>query len=108
MGIKLPFPDFILVTPVKVFQETMGESGITEELIFDGKCSYDDKTKQVLDAERRLVTLGGKIILKGDIYSDKEISGYVLIKDSIKSTIFRTARPKNPDGSVFSTELELI
>jgi hypothetical protein len=61
----------------------------------------------VLDSERRLVTLAGKVILKGDIYPDKEISGYVMLGEK-ENTIFRTARPKNPDGSVFSTELELI
>jgi hypothetical protein len=105
---KLPFPDWILVTLIKVYQETQGENGLEEQLIFDGKCCYDDKTKQVLDAERRLVTLCGKVILKGDIYPDKLISGYVLFGEDIKKTIYRTARPKNPDGSVFSTELELI
>ncbi len=104
---KLPFPDWILVTPVKVYQETQGENGIEEQLIFDGKCCYDDKTKQVLDTERRIVTLAGKVILKGDIYPDKLIEGYVMIGDT-KKTIFRTAHPRNPDGSVFSTELELI
>jgi hypothetical protein len=105
---KLPFPVWILVTPIKVYQETQGENGLEEQLIFDGKCCYDDKTKQVLDAERRLVTLSGKVILKDDIYPDKLISGYVLFGEDIKKTIYRTARPKNPDGSVFSTELELI
>mgnify|MGYP001125760475 CR=1 FL=1 len=104
---KFPFPDWILVTPVKIFQETIGENGISEELIFDGKCCYDEKTKQVLDAERRLVTLAGKVILKGDIYPEQLIEGYVLFGENIKKTIFRAARPRNPDGSVFSTELEL-
>ena len=104
---KLPFPDWLIVTPVKVYQETQGENGIEEQILFDGKCCYDDKTKQVLDAERRLVTLAGKVILRGDIYPDKLIEGYVMIGDT-KKTIFRTARPRNPDGSVFSTELELI
>lgn len=104
---KLPFPDWILVTPVKVFQEIHGENGLEEQLIFDGKCCYDDKTKQVLDAERRLVVLAGKVIIKGDIYPYKDISGYVMVGEK-KNTIFRAARPYNPDGTVFSTELELI
>ncbi len=104
---KLPFPDWILVTPVKVYQETQGENGMDEQLIFDGKCCYTDKTKQVLDAERRLITLAGKVILKGDIYPDDLKSGYVALGES-KKTIYRTTRPRNPDGSVFSTELELI
>lgn len=104
---KLPFPDWILVTPVKVFQETQGENGLEEQLIFNGKCCHDDKTKQVLDAERRLVVLAGKVIIKGDINPGKDITGYVMLGEK-KNTIFRVARPYNPDGTVFSTELELI
>lgn len=104
---KLPFPKWILVTPVKVYQTELSEDGEpVETILYDGLCSHDEKTKQVLDAERRLVTLSGKVIIEGDIYPDKLIEGYVQFGD-IQRTIFRTQRPKNPDGSVFSTELEL-
>lgn len=104
---KLPFPDWILKTPVQVYQTELSEDGEpVEELIFDGLCCYDEKMKQVLDAERRLVTLSGKAIFKGDINPDKLIEGFVQVGE-VKRTIFRAQRPRNPDGSVFSTELEL-
>lgn len=104
---KLPFPKWILVTPIKVYQTELSEDGEpVEELIFDGLCSYDEKIRQTLDKERRLVTLSGKVIIQGDIAPDKLIEGYVVIGGGQRS-IFRAARPRNPDGSVFSTELEL-
>jgi hypothetical protein len=105
---KLPFPKFILVTPVQVYRTHLSEDGEpVEETLYDGLCAYDDKTRQVLDAERRLVTLSGKVIIKGDIDPGKPIEGCVRIGGSQKD-IFRAARPRNPDGSVFSTELELM
>lgn len=104
---KLPFPKWILKTPVKVYQTELSDDGEpVEELIFDGLCCYDEKSKQVMDAERRLVQLCGKVIIQGDILPDKLIQGFVMFGD-IKRSIFRAARPRNPDGTVFSTELEL-
>ncbi|BBI32364.1 hypothetical protein [Cohnella abietis] len=105
---KLPFPHWILVTPVKVYQTELSEDGESvEELIFDGLSCYDEKIKQTLDAERRLVSLSGKVIIEGDINPDKLIEGVVQI-GNVKKTIFRSVRPRNPDGTVFSTELELV
>ncbi|MBP1999753.1 hypothetical protein J2Z69_000772 [Paenibacillus shirakamiensis] len=105
---KLPFPNWILVTPIKVYQTELSEDGEPiEELIFDGLCSFDEKSKQTLDKERRLVTLSGKAIIKGDINPEKLIEGYILLGE-IQRSIFRAAKPRNPDGSVFSTELELM
>ncbi|MGG3840767.1 hypothetical protein ABEV00_27560 [Paenibacillus thiaminolyticus] len=104
---KLPFPRWILNTPVKVFQTELSEDGEPgEELIFDGLAFYDEKSRQVLDAERRLVLLSGLIVIEGDIRPGKTIEGFVEIGTEQKN-IFRTRRPRNPDGSVFSTELEL-
>lgn len=104
---KLPFPRWILVTPVQVFLTQLSEDGEpVEELIFDGLCSYDEKARTVMDAERRLVRLSGQIIIEGDINPDKPIEGFVRIGGADK-TIYRFRRPRNPDGSVFSTELEL-
>ncbi|MGF7050412.1 hypothetical protein J2T13_004950 [Paenibacillus sp. DS2015] len=105
---KLPFPKWILVTPVKVFQIEMSENGEpVEELIFDGLCCFDEKIRQTLDKDRRLVTLSGKLIIEGDINPDKLIEGFVKFGEITRS-IFRAARPRNPNGSVFSTELELM
>ncbi|EFM10167.1 conserved hypothetical protein [Paenibacillus curdlanolyticus YK9] len=104
---KLPFPRWILKTPVQVYQTELSEDGEpVEELIFDGLCCYEDKSRQVMNAQRQLVQLSGKLICEGDINPDKAIEGFVRI-GAERKTIYRAARPRNPDGSVFSTELEL-
>ena len=105
---KLPFPEWILVTPVKIYQTEINEDGEpVETLLYDGLCNYSEKSKQTLDAERRLISLSGKVIIKGDINPGKLIEGYIQIGE-IKRDIFRSSRPRNPDGSVFSTELDLM
>lgn len=104
---KLPFPRWIAKTPVKVYQTQLSEDGEpVEEIIFDGLSCYDEKSRQVMDAERRLVQLSGLVIIEGDINPGKTIEGLVEIGGERK-TIYRAKRPRNPDGSVFSTELEL-
>ncbi|MGG4397239.1 hypothetical protein ABEX25_23320 [Paenibacillus thiaminolyticus] len=104
---RFPFPRWNQVTPVKVYQTELSEDGEpVEELLFDGLAFYDEKSRQVLNAERQLVQLSGLIIIEGDINPGKLIEGYVLI-DGDRKVIYRTKRPRNPDGSVFSTELEL-
>lgn len=104
---KLPFPKWILNVPVKVFATyTNEDSEPVEDLIFDGLASFGEKSRQVLDAEQRLVLLSGKVVLEGDILPGRLIEGLVEI-DGVKKTIFRAARPRNPDGTVFSTELDL-
>lgn len=108
MKAKFPFPKWILKTPVKVFETYTSENGEpVEKLIFDGLCKYDAKSKQKLDKERRLVTLSGKVIIPGDILPGKLIEGLVRFGE-VDRPIFSTERPQNPDGSVFSTELELM
>ncbi|GKV55975.1 hypothetical protein NCCP2222_19220 [Sporosarcina sp. NCCP-2222] len=104
---KLPFPRWILNTPVTVCKTEMSEDGEpVETLIFDGLASYDEKQRQVMNAERQLVLLSGKVIIEGDILPGKVIEGIVKIGD-IEKKIYGAQRPRNPDGSVFSTELDL-
>ncbi|HAT4146277.1 TPA: hypothetical protein I9Z81_001271 [Clostridium perfringens] len=108
MGIKLPFPKWLLKTPVEVYHTYINEDGEpVEELIYKGLSIYNEKGKNTLDAERRLVTLSGTVIIEGDIHPNKLIEGYIKVGD-IKKDIYKSSRPRNPDGSVFSTELELI
>jgi hypothetical protein len=105
---KLPFPKWILNTELKIFDTEIGEDGGPEETImFDGKAFYEEKTRQTLDKDRRLVTLSGKVIVPGDINPGKIIKGCVQIGE-VKKDIFKSSRPKNPDGTVFSTELDLM
>lgn len=108
MGVKLPFPKWILNTPIEIYQTFINEDGEpVEDLIYNGLCNYNEKSRQTLDAERRLVSLSGTVIVEGDINPDKLIEGYIKIGE-LKKDIYKSLRPRNPDGSVFSTELELI
>jgi len=105
---RLPFPRWILNTVLKVYSTSLNEDGEPVELLlYDGKAFYEDKSKQVLDKERRLVLLTGRVIIEGDINPGKKFEGYVQVEEE-KISIFRSQRPRNPDGSVFSTELELM
>lgn len=104
---KLPFPDWILVTPIKVYAEIPGEDGIENALIFEGKCNFSERSKTTLNEQRQVVELSGKAIFKGDIYPGNLIKGYIDL-DGIKKTIYRSRKPRNPDGSIFSTELDLM
>ena len=106
---KLPFPKWACNTPIKVHLTSLSEDGEpVEELVYDGLCNYSEKSRQILDAERRLIQLNAKAIIEGDIAPGRDIEGYVMVEGGTKRTIYRAARPRNPDGSVFSTELELI
>ena len=108
---KLPYPRFLANTQVTVtITEGLTEDGESDvKLIYEGKCIYDEKSRQVLDAERRLVRLSAKAIIEGDLYPGLDLEGFVEVAGSgVKRSIFRAARPRNPDGSVYSTELELI
>lgn len=104
---KLPFPEWCLVTPIKVYAEISDEDGVTEKEIFDGKCNFSEKSRTTLNEQRQVVELSGKALLKGDIYPGKLIKGYVEL-GGIRKTIYRSRKPRNPDGSIFSTELDLM
>ena len=106
MGLKLPFPRFLANTDIKVVSTIMGEDGEEESPLYEGKCIYTDKSKTVLNAERQLITLSGKAVIEGDIKPGKLIQGFIEVNNT-KKNIYGAERPLNPDGSVFSTELNL-
>ncbi|MGL4108320.1 hypothetical protein [Clostridium sp. LP20] len=106
MGFKLPFPKFLANTEIEVwFEGTNTDGDYKEEIIFKGKCIYTDKSKQVLNAERQLITLSGKAVIEGYIYNGP-FEGYIVVNE-IEKKIYSIERPLNPDGSIFSTELSL-
>jgi hypothetical protein len=105
---KLIFPKWSANTPVEIWLEDVNQDGdYIKKKIFDGKCIYTDKSKQILDAQRQLITLSGKVIIEGDICPYNTFKGYVLI-NNVKKSVYSLEKPLNPDGSVFSTELNLV
>jgi len=105
---KFPFPTWLLKTHVKVIVVDKDHLGdFSETTIYDGLSIYDEKQRQIMTADRQLVTLSGKVIIRGDIYPKKEIDGYIMI-DEIKKKIYGAHRVRNPDGTIYSTELDLM
>lgn len=104
---KLPFPHFLANTDVTVSMEEHGEEGVETRVLYDGPCILDDKARTVRTAEQQLIRLTGRVVIAGDIAPGEEIRGVVTLQGSPDRTIAGVSRPRNPDGSVFSTELDL-
>ena len=85
MGLKLPFPKFLANTFIEVWIEgTNADGDYEEKKLFEGKCIYTDKAKQILNAERQLITLSGKAVIEGSIYNGP-FEGYVIVNKIKKS-----------------------
>lgn len=104
---KLPWPSFLENSTCKVIKEVDGTYGPTEIELHNGRAIYDPKGKSIMNAEKQLIHLTGKFVIKGDINtSEPTFKGYVEYQDS-KRQIHETLKVLNPDGSVYSTEVML-
>ena len=105
-------PDCVCNTPIVVtITDGNGEDGAPRVVgTWTGKCNYSEKQKQVLDAQRRLITLEATALFNGDIFPGREkLEGEVLVNGgTIPRTIYRGSRARNPDGTVNYTQLELM
>lgn len=105
---KLPFPMWTLNTEAKIYTievDKYGEETMTE--FFNGRVNHVQKTKQVLNAERQLISLSGWVVIPGDIYLpsiNPDTPLYIAV-GGLEKRVYSTNKPSNPDGSVFSTEL---
>lgn len=82
-----------------------------QETIYDGKCNYSEKCRQVMNAERQLIQLNARALIPGDIAPGRDISGEVVVHGAGAETvrvIYSASRARNPDGTVNFTQLELI
>lgn len=96
---------------VKLYQEGLSEEGepSTSLDLKNQKCRFVEKTKVIISSEGKKVELIGKVILLGDIAPNiKKISGGDVIINDSKYKIYKASRPRNPDGTVYMTTLELM
>ncbi len=107
---------------VKLYQEGLSEEGepLTSLNLENQKCRFIEKTKTIITADGKKVNLVGKVILLGDIapnikkISGGEVSNVITVIDGkevvneSKYEIYQASRPRNPDGSVHHTTLELM
>lgn len=101
---RLPFPTGLATTFITLESEVQGEDGITKVVLFSGHAIVDERAHRIIGKERQQVKMDGKIIIQGDVLPGKDIKGYVTFYDQ-ERTIVSVQRPRNPDGSVFSTEI---
>lgn len=109
---RLPFPDFLLATPCEIHLngEGLDEDGAPlPAATWAGKAIYSEKAKTVVDAQRRLVRIEGVVVIKGDAAPDLAvISDGVVTAAGKQYSVYRASRPRNPDGTIHHTTLELI
>lgn len=108
---ELPFPDFLLNTDYSI---VLHEEGVSENggpiiaLETSGKCIFSEKAKRIIDNEGKQITLVGKVIVKGDIApSLKSVSDGVITINGCSYEIHTGARPRNPNGTIHSTQFEV-
>ncbi len=106
---KLFYPSYWDTLPIEIYIVEMNEDG--EEVItksWSGRCNFSETNKRVQNEKGLWVHLSGVVHIKGDIFpSCPVISGYVVFNGK-KITISHASRPRNPDGTVNHTCLELL
>ncbi len=96
---------------VIIYQEGLSEEGepLTSLNLKEQKCRFVEKTKIIISPDGKKVELIGRVILLGDIAPNiKKISGGEVIVNDSKYEIYQASRPRNPDGTVHHTSLELM
>ena len=96
---------------VNIYQEGLSEEGepLTSLTLNTQKCRFVEKTKIIINSEGKKVELIGKVILLGDIAPNiKKISGGQVVVNGAQYDIYQASRPRNPDGTVYMTVLELM
>lgn len=109
-----PYPKFLDKTPINIniSDGTINEKGtMVIQKVFIGLCRYEEQFKIIRDSEGKTIQLIGKVFINGDIASNiSRIEGYVYFGTNSTTTykIYRSSRPRNPDGTIHHTELELM
>lgn len=96
---------------VVIYQEGLTEEGepLTSLNLKKEKCRFVERTKIIINPDGKKVELVGRVILLGDIAPNiKKISGGQVRINDTEYEIYQASRPRNPDGSVHHTTLELM
>lgn len=107
---KLPYLYQLEVTSV-IINITKGIDGDGEPNVvssYEGKCRFVEVSKTVKEPDGKQIQLIGKIYVGCDIAPNVDLlEGHAIIKGRTVN-IYKGVRPRNPDGSVNHTKLELI
>lgn len=108
---KLPYLTMWDVTPcvLKMHQglDIDGSPKVVDT--WEGLVNFSEKAKRIQDKDGLWVELAGVIHVKGDIFPDKPYQeGVAIVAGQPERRIVGYSRPRNPDGTVNHTRLELI
>ena len=109
----LPYPDWLEKVNCKVtlYKEGISEDGAPEEeVVYEGKCIFSEKSKRVINEDSKADKLIGTIFIKGDIAPDKKLitDGYIEFEDGKQMEVISALRIRNPNGSIHHTELSYM
>lgn len=107
---KLYYPHWLDVTPaiIKITNGINSDGTDKVEKTISVKGRFNHKTIFTVDSEGRRIALEGKFYIGKDILPNGgKIAGVVVI-DEKKYRIYQAKRPRNPDGTICFTKLELI
>lgn len=110
MSYKLPYPKHLDVTEIKIEVLNGYNSNGTPKIVYEyvGKCRFNETHKQMRDADGKLLMLEGKAYIGCDVAPNlKRVTGTATI-NGVKYQIYKAGRPRNPDGTVNHTKLELM
>ncbi len=109
---KLRFPKELANIEYSLLLE---EIGVSEEgspiagIEKTGKCIFSEKSKRIVTEDGKEITLFGKVAIEGDVApSLKTVASGTIILNGQKYEIYSGYRPRNPDGSIFCTEFEVM
>ena len=109
---KLRFPKALATTEYSLLLEQPGiseEGSPIEEIESAGKCIFSEKSKRIITEDGKEITLFGKVAIEGDVApSLKTVASGNIVLNGQKYEIYSGYRPRNPDGSVFCTEFEVM
>ena len=78
-------------------------------LLKETKCIFSEKSKRIITEDGTQITLLGKVAIEGDIAPNLKsvASGNITLNEKTYE-IYAGYRPRNPDGSIFCTEFEVM
>ena len=105
-------PKSVCRTKIKVviYGEGLSETGapivVCDEQL---ECNYQDHAYTKMTAKQKIVTLGAKAYIPGDISPNQPVisGGYVEVF-GVKRSIYQGTKARNPDGTVNYTLLEIV
>lgn len=107
---KLPYLKLFDNTPILVtLTDGIDENGAPNiATTFEGLCSFDEKAKTIRNSDGQLIRLEGRVSIGKDIAPELKIIEGSAVINGREYKIYKSSRPRNPDGSVHHTLLELI